>query len=248
MAIRPNYRDDAFVIRSYKLGEADLIIVALTKQHGVVRAVAKGARKTKSRLGAHVDRFSRVNVQIYPGRGLGKLTDAAVVEHYAGPIIADVDAYFAASAVLELAQAASHEPDAAAHLFELVDRTLAALARDDSLPAIAQADRFLLHALQASGWAPSLVDCAQCGRRGPHNAFHPAAGGAVCVTCRPPGSSTPPPQAVRLLWLLQHDRLETVAEVIAQDSTNSVVRIAHELMLAYARQQLEMGLPAYSAL
>lgn len=248
MAIRPSFRDDAFVIRSYKLGEADLIIVLFTAEHGVQRAVAKGVRKTKSRFGAHLDRFSRVNVQIYPGRGLGKITDATVVSYYAAPIIADVDAYFAASAVLELAQAISVEPDAAVHLFPLVDRTFSALASGGSLPAMAHADRFLLHALRIAGWAPSLVDCAQCGACGPHRAFHPTAGGAVCVQCRPPGSATPPPEAVRLLWLLQHDRLDTAGQVIAQDPTNSVHRIAHELMVAYVRQQLEISLPAYGSI
>ena len=67
---RPNFRDEAFVVRTHKLGEADLILVLLTKEHGIVRGVAKGIRKTKSRFGARLDRFSRVNVQLYPGRSL----------------------------------------------------------------------------------------------------------------------------------------------------------------------------------
>ena len=255
MATRPNYRDEAFVIRSYKLGEADLILVLLTKDHGVVRAVAAGIRKTNSRFGAHLDRFSRVSVQIYPGRkDLGKITDATIVAYYASPIIADVDSYYAASAVLELALALSHEPDVAAQLFPLVDDVLGILAGSNTqaatpdLPAMSQTDRFLLSALGVAGWAPSLVSCAQCGRTGPHVAFNAAAGGAVCVHCRPPRSLTPPPQAVRFLWLLQHNRLDTAAGILEQDGSTALARIAHDLLLAHARHQLEVGLPAYSAL
>ena len=43
------YRDEGIVLRTYKLGEADRIVVLLTRGHGKVRAVAKGVRKTKSR-------------------------------------------------------------------------------------------------------------------------------------------------------------------------------------------------------
>ncbi len=46
-----SYRDDAVVLRTHKLGEADRIITLLTKHHGQVRAVAKGVRRTSSRFG-----------------------------------------------------------------------------------------------------------------------------------------------------------------------------------------------------
>ncbi|KAB3520900.1 DNA repair protein RecO [Corynebacterium sp. zg254] len=275
MATRPNYRDEAFIVRSYKLGEADMIFVLLTREHGVVRAVAQGVRKTKSRFGAHLDRFCRVNVHIYPSRrsalratrglstgsgvGLGKITDAVSVENYAPGIIANTEAYYAASAVLEVALALSQEPDIARALFPLVDSALCTLstlpaeaapapAEFPRLPAMSVADQFSLDAIQVAGWSPSLVDCAQCGRPGPHRAFHAQAGGAVCVTCRPPGSATPPPEAVRYLWLLQQHRDEVAAEVAQGDSTHSIARVAHSLLLGHIRSHVDEGLPALSAL
>ncbi|MGO2653835.1 DNA repair protein RecO, partial [Corynebacterium casei] len=51
MASRPSFRDRAVVIRSYDFGEADRVIVLLTKHNGLVRAVAKGVRRAKSRFG-----------------------------------------------------------------------------------------------------------------------------------------------------------------------------------------------------
>ncbi len=54
------YRDKGVVLRSYKLGESDRIVVLMTEQHGKVRAVAKGIRRTKSKIGARLEPMSHV--------------------------------------------------------------------------------------------------------------------------------------------------------------------------------------------
>lgn len=234
------------MLRTHKLGEADLILVMLTAEHGVIRGVAKGIRKTKSRFGARLDRFSRVNVQIYPSRkpgnsGLANITDAVTVATYASPIVADPDLFFAGSALLEMAMVFGDSD-----IFFLLDATMSALAAPDGkLPPVAIVDQFVLQCLEQAGWAPSLVDCAQCGKRGPHRAFHPLAGGAVCGLCRPPGASTPPTEAVHALWLLTKGRHEQASEIL-RDRT--VARAAHELLLGHVRNQVEVPCTAYGAL
>ena len=52
------YRDVGVVLRTWKLGEADRIVVIFTPEHGKVRAVAKGVRRTRSRFGARRGRES----------------------------------------------------------------------------------------------------------------------------------------------------------------------------------------------
>ncbi|MGF3919788.1 DNA repair protein RecO, partial [Staphylococcus aureus] len=47
----PTYRDEAIVLRTHKLGEADRIITVLSRDHGKVRAVALGVRRTSSKFG-----------------------------------------------------------------------------------------------------------------------------------------------------------------------------------------------------
>jgi DNA repair protein RecO (recombination protein O) len=279
-APRPTYRDEAFVLRTHRLGEADLILVLLTRGHGLVRGVAKGVRRTKSRFGSRLDRFVRVNVQVYPGRnrskpdgGLATVTDAATVATYAPTICADVDRFYAGVAMLEIAGQVVQgaDPQETALIFGQLDAALAALAGTGTpgsagaggagaaappadtavagtLPPRTQADRMVLQALAVAGWAPSLVDCAQCGRPGPHRAFHPAAGGAVCVRCRPVGASTPDPQAVRVLWLLSHGRAGQVAEVAAGPGGSRILGAAHALLLGHVRYQTGAPCPAYAAL
>ncbi|HIW92633.1 MAG TPA: DNA repair protein RecO [Candidatus Corynebacterium avicola] len=262
---RPHYRDEGFVVRTHKLGEADLILVLLTREHGLVRAVAKGIRRVGSRFGAKLDRFSRVNVQIYStrnatvtGGGLGTITDAATVATYAPQIVGDVDRFYAGVAMLEIAEiTVQGSVEEAAHVVDLLDAALAELteqAAGATLPPRTIADRFVLQALDLAGWAPSLVDCAQCGRRGPHRAFHPLAGGAVCTTCRPPGAFTPPSQAVRVLWLLSRTgearaaAMETLAEIADSPEGPHLLSVAHDLLAAHLRHQTEAPCKAFVGL
>ena len=64
------YRDEAVVLRTYKLGEADRLLVLLTRQHGQVRAVAKGVARTNSRFGGRLQPFNLVDLQLHKGRNL----------------------------------------------------------------------------------------------------------------------------------------------------------------------------------
>lgn len=66
----PLYQDEGVVLRTAKLGEADRILTLLTRDHGKVRAVAKGVRRTKSRFGGRLEPFMRVALLIAEGRSL----------------------------------------------------------------------------------------------------------------------------------------------------------------------------------
>ena len=73
------YREQGVVLRTWKLGEADRIVVLMTQGQGKVRAVAKGVRKTKSRFGGRLEPFSHVDLSLYRGRELDIVTQAEVI-------------------------------------------------------------------------------------------------------------------------------------------------------------------------
>ena len=79
----PLYRDEAIVLRTHKLGEADRIITLLTRQHGRVRAVAKGVRRTTSRFGSRLEPFTHVDLQLAEGRNLDTITQAETLDAFA---------------------------------------------------------------------------------------------------------------------------------------------------------------------
>lgn len=186
-----SYRDSAVVLRQHKLGEADYILTLLTRENGLVRAVAKGVRRPRSRFGARLELFAHVDLQLHPGRNLDMVTQVHSIAAYSGDLAGDYGRYTTACAVIETAERLAGEERAPAmELHRLTVGALRAIAagvRDRDLVLIS----FLLRAMESAGWAPALTICARCGDEGPHRAFHVAAGGAVCVHCRPSGSAVP---------------------------------------------------------
>jgi DNA repair protein RecO (recombination protein O) len=198
------YRDRAVVLRQHKLGEADRIVTLLTRDHGLVRAVAKGVRRTRSKFGAKLEPFSHVDVQLHPGRNLDIVTQVVSLDAFTTDIVSDYGRYTSACAVLETAERLAGEERAPVpDLHRLTVGALRAVA-DGTRPRELLLDAYLLRAMGISGWAPALTECARCAAPGPHRAFHVAAGGSVCIHCRPAGSTTPP-QGVLDLMAALHD-------------------------------------------
>lgn len=236
MASRPSFRDRAVVIRTYDFSEADRVVVLLTRAHGLVRCVAKGVRRSKSRFGSRLQPFVHLDVNLYQGRSLATIAEADTVAYYGAGIIDDYDRYTAACVVLETAErlaylAAEDDP-------RLFDRVTEALERMQATehPTLVL-DQFALQAMGTAGWAPQLFDCAQCGRKGPHHAFHPAVGGAACHECRPSGSAEVEEESLHLMWLLAHGRDEQAREVA--EATPYLGSEAHRLTVAHLQWHLE---------
>jgi len=99
----PTYRDDAVVLRTHKLGEADRIITLLSRRHGKIRAVAKGVRRTTSKFGGRLEPFSHVDVQFATGRTLDVVTQAVTLHAFTEPLGSDYPAYTTGQVMLETA-------------------------------------------------------------------------------------------------------------------------------------------------
>lgn len=241
---RESYREKAVVIRTHDFGEADRVIVLLTRGHGLVRGVAKGVRRSRSRFGSRLQLFVELDVQLYPGRNLATITGADTVRYFGSGIIEDYVRYTAACAVLETAgRLAVVEQGDDPWLFDAVVATLARIQHDPHPEPVL--DAFLLQAMRHAGWAPSLFYCAQCNAPGPHKAFHPWAGGAVCTNCRPSGSAEIPPETLHLMWLLAGGYWTAVESYLDRPELLSA---AHRLTAAHLRWQLEQKLPSLKIL
>ncbi|MGN6161553.1 MAG: DNA repair protein RecO [Marmoricola sp.] len=233
----PVYSDEAVVLRTRKLAEADRIITLLTREHGVVRAVAKGVRRTSSKFGARLEPFTHVDLQLYEGRNLDTITQAVTKAPYGAAIGSDYERYTAASVMLETAERlVVEERQPALQQYLLLVGALRAMAGVEHKPGDILAS-FLLRSLAVAGYAPSFDGCARCGVVGPHTAFHPAAGGVLCNDCRLPGSARPADGTITLLGaLLAGDW----AVVDAADDRHR--REARGIVSAYLTWHLERGL------
>lgn len=232
----PTYRDQAIVLRTHKLAEADRIVTVLARERGKLRVVGKGVRRTKSRFGARLEPGMVVDLQCYEGRNLDTVTQAVSIASHGEQIARDYRAYTALSTVLETADRLTEEKAPALQQFLLLQGALAALAggaHDASLVL----DAYLLRALAIGGYAPSFHDCAQCGDPGPQLAFNVAAGGAVCPSCRRPGSVAPARATLDLLAALLAGDWDVADASAAQHR-----REGSGITAAYVQWHLERGL------
>jgi len=174
------YKDEAVVLKTIKLGEADRIVTLLTRSHGKVRAVAKGVRKTKSRFGARLEPFTRVELMIYRGRKeLDTITSADIISSF-DVLRTDYRRLTSAAAVVELVEKITPDRERAFSIYALLVSALEALAEGRGgalVPA------FYVKLLSVAGFHPQLSSCVGCGEQGPFGGFSPALGGVVCEDC-----------------------------------------------------------------
>ncbi len=176
-------KTDAIVLRSIRYGEADRILHMYTPHRGRIAAIAKGARRSKSRFGARLEPFFHIRAVLREGRGeLLTVTGADTIAHHGGlrDHAGTLDAAArACDAVSRLFESTEPHPE----VFRLLANELALLDGGEAHSRPANGLAFRLKLLLAAGIVPQLGGCATCGEPDHLNAFSAAAGGVVCSSC-----------------------------------------------------------------
>lgn len=226
------------MLRTHKLGEVDRILTILTKEHGQIRAVAKGVRKTSSRFGARLEPFMVCDLQLYEGKNLDTVSQAEQLASYGSNIVSDYPRYTSACAMVEAAERLTRESSNAQQYLLLLGglRTLASGAQDSDQVL----DSYLLRSLALSGWVPELTICHDCKSEEPVY-FSVHTGFVSCANCNIPG-------AVKLGTMgLKHLQALLAGDWDAVGSAQEQVRkSASSVIAAYLQWQLERGLRAMS--
>ncbi len=176
-------KTEALVLRSIRYGEADRILHLYTPAHGRVGAIAKGARRSKSRFGARLEPFMQVNLVLHQGRGdLHTVTGADTVA--ARPGLRDsAESLDAAARACDAVSRLFETDDPHPEVYALLANELTLLATGAAAASPENALAFRLKLLLAAGIVPQLGSCANCGEREHLNGFSAAAGGVVCSSC-----------------------------------------------------------------
>jgi DNA repair protein RecO (recombination protein O) len=174
------FRDEGVVLRTMRLGEADRIITLITPEHGKVRAVAKGIRKTKAKLGGRLDLLTHVSLLCWRGRELDIITQAEIIDLYR-PIREDLDRMPVAFTMLEAVDQVAVERHAMPDLFRMLTGALSTLAGEGGAVLLGA---FLWKLLALEGVSPVVDACASCGESEPLVAFDVGVGGFLCRSCR----------------------------------------------------------------
>ena len=185
-------RCEGIVLKTHALGDTSLIVVTYTREFGLLKLVAKAARRTPSRFGYALEPLSRSRFVLYhkPDRDLHLLSQAEVLEP-TGSRLADLARLAHGQAALELIDRLVWGEESHTELFDLLVAALqgVTLAPLATLPAVTLA--FELQVASLLGYRPRLDACANCGGAiSPRRLFSPARGGLLCDRCAPAEAGT----------------------------------------------------------
>jgi DNA repair protein RecO (recombination protein O) len=176
-------KTEAVVLRSIRYGEADRILHLYTPRHGRLGAIAKGARRARSRFGARLEPFFRVRMVLHEGRGdLLTVTSADTIDPHAR-LRDRADTLDAAARACDAVSRLFDSTEPHPEVFTLLTNELALLSSAPAQAGAANGLAFRLKLLLAAGILPQLASCAACGDVEDLSGFSPAAGGVVCSSC-----------------------------------------------------------------
>ena len=204
------YRTEAIIVRRTDFGEADRIVTLYTAAYGKVRAVARGVRRPRSKLGGSLELFSHTEAQLARGRDLDIITQAEIVRayhHLRDDLWRTSLACYAAELIDRLNEIQQPSPP----LFTLLRDTLGYLDEGGSAEAMVMR-RFETQLLGLLGYLPELYRCTTCSERlQPGRLYYSeASGGALCSDCGPGQQRARPVSvsAVKTLRLLAQKSLD----------------------------------------
>ncbi len=203
----PVRETEAMVIRSHPLGESDRIVTFLTRAAGKVRAVAKGARRSRKRFGSNLEPLSRVRLQYFEREGadLARIETVDLLESFYR-LQEEPERAAVLACMAEVADAFAREQQEDEPYFRLLHAVLRAVR--DGLDLAWAARYFEIWTLRLHGVLPSLSSCGRCGRElGSRGGQYDRRGGVVvCRTCAAGGLPGGLP--------LQADALAAAAEIL----------------------------------
>ncbi len=184
-------RDRALLLKRHPYSESSIIATVLTREHGLVQVLARGAHRPKSRFYAVLDAFHELELEWTPSKRslLGTLNrgDWRIRRRH---ITEDLEAYRVATTLMELTHLGSRPGHREREMFDLLS---AQFDRLNTCPGPAELLKirieFQLGFLQMHGLAPALETCASCAKGAPavgtppRVGFSAGSGGRLCAAC-----------------------------------------------------------------
>lgn len=156
---------ECLILKSYDLADADKIVVLLTRDHGVIRGVAKGAKRLKSKFGSGLEPFSIVNVSYFQKETLELVSiqkAEIVISNFAAASNPDFLQKFSFLSDLVVTMLPPHDPNET--LYRMVKACVETAVRSpESIQAMGL--YFEIWLLRLSGYLPDWGRCDDCGRR-----------------------------------------------------------------------------------
>jgi len=239
----PVYKANAIVLRRIPLGETDKVLTLFTREYGKLAAIAKGARRTTSRLAGASEPLMFVRALLAEGQNLDVLTQGDIRDSFAD-IRSDFGLFLRATYACELIDKLTADRDPALELFDQLLSTLYILQRARDPDAVIHA--YELRIMGHVGYEPQLDSCVRCERplepasKLRPGGYSPTRGGAVCDECAFAAREELLPMSSATLEWLRYLAVEDNARALADaDLPVEVRNEMNRLLRAHLRFRLE---------
>ena len=234
----PVYQAEALILRTYKLGEADRIVVFLTRDRGKKRGVAKGARRPRSRYTGALEPMTRAGVAYYE-REQRELVRLNFVEPTRSPLAASGDALGYVGYFAELIDEWAPEAHADEKLYRLGASVVEALADGVEVEPLARYFEYWLLRLQ--GVYPSIRRCPGCGEPLSAGASMPPRESVfVCGACAPPAGGTAlSAEAMVFLRLVASSAPDGVGQRLGARAARELETVHRRLISVHLEKELK---------
>ena len=183
---RKSFVTNAINLKSYNLSEADKIIVMYSREKGLIKGVAKGVKKPKSKLGARMDLLVANRLMLFEGKNLNTISQAEALNTFYNTR-QNMDKIFYSMYVSEVISNLGVEDDpCSSAIFDLLYETLDTISKaNDKIRILNTVLKFQLKIMQLSGFTLELDKCLGCGEIiGDSNMYFSGnLGGVVCAKC-----------------------------------------------------------------
>lgn len=228
------FKAEGLVLRTRPLGEADRLVTLFTLEEGKFIAVARGARKTKSKLAAGVDLFTHGHFTFHRGRTWPIITGQEPVERFSwfrdDPDLYPYGLYFA-----ELTDRLISGEEPCPELFSLLLSGWRLLGTEIDRSLLCRA--FELKIAHEAGYSPHLQGCTECGSINTPS-FSPRQGGLLCRDCNTVDSLSIEAGTIALARRLIETNLDLTTKLRA--TADQKKDLAH-LSSAFYAHHLDLG-------
>ncbi|MCL0048757.1 DNA repair protein RecO [Dehalococcoidia bacterium] len=244
------YTTEAIVLKHANLGEADRMLTLYTPNMGKLKAVVRGARRTRSKLGGHVEPVTHCSLVLARGRNLDTVTQSQTIESFLS-IRNDLWLTARALYLIELADAFTPEHAENYPVYKLLLDVLHGLGKVRREEAASWMQHlmllryFELQLLGHVGYQPQLRDCINCRSliEPVENFFSPSGGGILCPKCAHTEPVVQPisVNALKVMRLLQRGDYATASRLrLVPELSRELERIIQ----GYVRYLLEREIKA----
>lgn len=211
-------KTEGIVIKAINYGEGDKILTLYTRTHGKIAVIAKGARKTKSRLNAVTQVFSYGEYVLYLGKQMGTLNQGDSV-FYFSDIHLDIEKTAYSAYIVELVDKMTDSNEPNPFLFQQLLSALEQINAGKDLEIVTRI--FEMKILLEAGYRPTLHSCTVCGSKEELTSFSIRQGGLICNRHKNETAITLQNGTVKLLRMFEAFDISRVGNIDVKSLTKN---------------------------